>query len=329
MTTTASSDDRRLRARFAMQEGLEHRFFDAAQRERLERHLDLRPGTGDVEVLVTGWGAPPIGTAELDAMPSLRAILHAAGTVKTFLTEEPLRRGIRVTSAAAANALPVAEFTLAAILSAGKSTAEIADEYAAQPAIDLNEERFAGIGNYGRVVGILGASQIGRRVVELLRPFDVEVLVSDPYLAADDPLLASARSVTLEELFATSGIVSVHAPDLPQTTGTVSRELLASMRHGAVLINTARPALVDQPALVELLRERRIRAVLDVTDPEPLPLDHPLRSVPGVTLTPHLAGAQGNELRRLGEAVVREVEALSAGRPALHPVRPELFGITA
>ncbi|MET0162709.1 MAG: hydroxyacid dehydrogenase [Microbacteriaceae bacterium] len=329
MTTAVRSDNRRLRARFAMQEGLEHRLFDAAQRERLERHLDLRADAGDVEVLVTGWGATPIGTAELDAMPSLRAILHAAGTVKSFLTDEPLRRGIRVTSAAAANALPVAEFTLAAILTAGKSTSEIADEYAAQPSVDLREERFDGIGNYGRVIGILGASQIGRRVVELLRPFDVEVLVSDPYLAADDPLLDAARSVPLAELFAASDIVSVHAPDLPQTRGIVSRELLASMRRGAVLINTARPALVDQPALVEALRERRIRAVLDVTDPEPLPLGHPLRSVPGVTLTPHLAGAQGNELRRLGEAVVREVEALSAGRPALHPVRAELFDITA
>lgn len=327
--THAPSDDRRLPARFVMEEGLELRLFDAAQRERLERHLDLSADASAVQVLVTGWGAPAIGTAELDAMPSLRAILHAAGTVKTFLTDEPLRRGIRVTSAAAANALPVAEFTLAAILTAGKATAEIAQEYAARPGIDLDEERFDGIGNYGRVVGILGASQIGRRVVELLRPFDIEVLVSDPYLAADDPLLEHARSVVLDELFAASDIVSVHAPDLPQTRGLVSAGLLESMRPGAVLINTARPALVDQQALLTLLRERRIRAVLDVTDPEPLPLDHPLRSAPGVTLTPHLAGAQGNELRRLGESVVREVEALSAGRPALHPVRAELFDITA
>ena len=116
--------------------------------------------------------------------------------------------------------------------------------------------------------------------------------------------------------------MSLHAPLLPSTVGMISAELLTSMPLGATLINTARGALVDQEALLRLLEERRLSAVLDVTDPEPLPRDHPLRRLPNALLTPHLAGAQGNEIRRLGEFVVLEVEALAAGRPALRP-----FGI--
>ena len=132
--------------------------------------------------------------------------------------------------------------------------------------------------------------------------------------------MMGATSVSLEELFRRSDIVSLHAPLLPSTVGMVSEGLLASMAPGSTLINTARAGLVDQEALARQLGERRITAVLDVTDPEPLPHDHPLRGLPNVLLTPHLAGAQGNELRRLGESVVREVEALAAGRPAEHPL---------
>lgn len=313
-------------AALSMDPGLETRIFDAAQRHRLERHLQIavEPWDGhDVEVLITGWGAGAIGPVELDRMPSLRAILHSGGTVKPFLHREVWARGIRVTTAAAANALPVAEFALAAILFAGKGVFQIAQDYAHDPDVDLRSPRFATIGNYSRTVGIVGASQIGRRVIDLLRPFDITVLVSDPYLDDGEARSLGVRRVELGELFASSDVVSLHAPLLPATVGMVSAELLESLPAGATLINTARAGLVDQPALLRLLSRGRIRAVLDVTEPEPLPLDHPLRHAPNVFLTPHLAGAQGNELRRLGESVVREVEAFVAGRPPLRPFTVE------
>ena len=158
-----------------MDDGLHAKLFDHAQRERLARHLNFFDtwDARDIEVLITGWGAANIGPAELDRMPALRAIHHSGGTVRGFLSPEVWDRGILVTTSGAANALPVAEFTVASILYAGKDVFAVADEYAREPGLGWGAERFATIGNYGRTVGIVGASQIGRRVIELLRPFDL------------------------------------------------------------------------------------------------------------------------------------------------------------
>jgi phosphoglycerate dehydrogenase-like enzyme len=118
-----------------------------------------------------------------------------------------------------------------------------------------------------------------------------------------------------------SDIVSLHAPDIPETHHMLDRARLALIRDGGVLINTARGALVDHEALTEELVSGRLRAVLDVTEPEPLPADSPLYRLPNVFLTPHIAGSLGNELQRLGTIVVEEVERLAAGLPPLHEVR--------
>lgn len=126
------------------------------------------------------------------------------------------------------------------------------------------------VGNYGRTVGILSASLIGRRVITLLRPFDFRILLHDPYVSADEAAALGATGVELTDLFCHSDVVSVHTPLLPETRGLVSRELLMSMRRDAVLVNTARGAVVDQEALVDA---RHIRAILDVTDPDVLPPD--------------------------------------------------------
>lgn len=318
-----SGSDEKRRAALSMDPGLEARMFTPAQWQRLERHLQLSPhrwAGEDVEVLITGWGAAAIGRDDLEGMPSLRAVFHGAGTVKGILGRDMWDRGVLVTTAAAANALPVAEFTLAAILFAGKRVFPTADEYARDPGFDRESDRFGSIGNYDRTIGIVGASQIGRRVIELLRPFDVEVLVSDPFLSAAEADALGVHRVELDELFRRSDVVSIHAPLLESTVGLISAPLLESMPSGATLINTARGGLVDHDALTRLALEGKVSAVLDVTDPEPLPRDHSLRGLPNVFLTPHWAGARGNELHRLGESVVLEVEALAEGRSPLRPL---------
>ena len=296
----------------------------------LRRSLDLRPGPpildfataeaptlAEIEVLITGWGCPALGPAELDAMPKLAAVFHAAGTVKTFLDREVWDRGILVTSAASANAIPVAEYTVAMILLAGKGVPRIAHDYAR--GIDKPAE-LSQIGNYGRTVGIVGASRIGRLVIDRLAGFDFEVLVYDPYITAEDPVLAHARSVQLDELFRRSSIVSVHAPELATTRGMIGARELQLLAPGSTIVNTARASLIDQDALIDALRTTDLTAILDVTDPEPLPVGHPLLELPGVVLTPHLAGAQGNELARLGHAVVIEAERFAAGLQPVHPL---------
>jgi phosphoglycerate dehydrogenase-like enzyme len=323
-----------LTAAFAMRADLPRCLFGTAELERMRAvaNLDEEHVISDfqqadprllaaVDVLITGWGCPWIGAAELGAMPRLRAIVHAGGTVKSHVGPDVWSRGILVTTAAEANAYPVAEYTLAAILLAGKAVPELARAYAGDPGFVAASR--PDIGNYRRTVGIIGASRVGRRVIELLAAFDFSLLLSDPYLADDDPVLARCCRVPLEELFRRSSIVSIHAPLLPETTGMVGRRQLALMGPGAVLINTARGAIVDHDALVQAVRDKGVRAVLDVTAPEPLPADHPLRRLPGVILTPHVAGSLGNELRRLGESAACELELLAAGRPPRSPVRRE------
>ncbi|WP_326701142.1 hydroxyacid dehydrogenase [Streptomyces sp. NBC_01754] len=286
-----------------------------------------RAALADAEVLITGWGCPPVHAGVLADAPALRAVVHTAGSVRAHVTDACWDRGIEVSSAAAANALPVAEYTVAMILLSGKRVLERAR--------DLRTARVreaavpSGVGNYGRTVGILSASLIGRRVIELLRPYDLRVLLHDPYVSGAEAAALGVRPVSLAALFTESDVVSVHTPLLPATTGLVSGELLASMRPDGVLVNTSRGAVVDQDALVGVLRRGHIRAVLDVTDPEPLPPEHPLWECDNVLVTPHLAGSQGNELRRLADLAVGEVARWAAGDGFAHRVRRERLAFLA
>ncbi len=225
----------------------------------------------DVDLLVTGWGCPRLDEDVLRAAPRLRAVVHTAGSVRGHVTEACWERGIEVSSAAAANALPVAEYTLAMILLTGKRVLERARDYRGSRERGNWLRTPRGVGNYRRTVGILSASLIGRRVVELLRPHDVDVLLHDPYVDGTDASALGVELVTLPELFARCDTVSVHTPLLPTTRGLVGRSLIDAMRPDAVLVNTSRGAVVDQDALTDAVTQGRIRAVLDVTDPEVLP----------------------------------------------------------
>nr|WP_312870123.1 hydroxyacid dehydrogenase [Streptomyces himalayensis] len=265
----------------------------------------------DVQILITGWRCPLIDAEVLDRAPRLRAVIHAAGTVKHHLSPAVFERGIAVSSAAAANAGPVADYTVAAMILAAKRVFALARD----PHTELDEHSPDGIGLYGATVGIVGASRIGRLVIERLLPLGVNVLLTDPYVTQEEARSLGVRLVDLDTLVSAGDIVSIHAPELPETRHMFDGRRLALLRDGAVLINTSRGSLIDTDALTKECAAGRIDAVLDVTDPEPLPADHPLRSLPNVLLTPHVAGAHGRELRRLGEFAVSEVERFLAGQP--------------
>ncbi|MEV0936303.1 hydroxyacid dehydrogenase [Streptomyces phaeochromogenes] len=288
----------------------------------------VREALADTEILITGWGCPHIDEAVLAAAPRLRAILHAAGSVKGLTSPAVWERGITVSSAAGANALPVAEYTLAMILLAGKDLFAQRDRLRAQRAFPYGEI-MPGIGNFGRRVGVVGASRIGRRLIELLRPFDLRVTLADPYVDATEAAALGVPLLPLDDLLATSDIVTVHAPQTPETHHLIGRRELALMPTGSVLVNTARGALLDHDALVEELRANRLSAILDVTDPEPLPADSPLFDLPNAFITPHLAGSQGNEVARLGLAVTEEAERLLSGRELAHAIDHAVLERTA
>lgn len=318
------------RAVFTMPPGLPERLFAPDDLAALQGLVGLvpavvggnfdRPDLADVPFAITGWGSPRLDAAALAHLPALTHVFHTAGSVRGIVDPAVWERGVVVSSAAAANAVPVAEFTLGWILLAGKAVPAAADVYRStrQTVWEHPEQyadaRFRRLGNYRKVVGVIAASAIGRLVLERLRPFDLEVLLYDPYVSDADARALGATKVELATLFARSDVVSLHAPDLPSTRGLVTRALLASLPEGATFINTARPAIVDQAGLLDVLREGRIQAVLDVTDPEPLPPDHPLWELPNVTLTPHWAGSQGLELHRMGRMAVDAVADVLAGR---------------
>ncbi|MEU5209656.1 hydroxyacid dehydrogenase [Streptomyces sp. NPDC020742] len=283
----------------------------------------------DAEVLLTCWGAPPLTASVLAAAPRLRAVVHAAGSVKHHLTDACWERGIAVSSAAAANALPVAEYTLAAILMANKRVLHSAHRYRGlRTGHDWHRE-LAGAGNYRRTVGVIGASRIGRRVVELLRPFALDVLLYDPYLDAAEAARLGVRPVPLAALCAGSDVVTVHAPQLPATRHLLGARELALMPDGATLVNTARGSLVDAAALLPELVSGRLSAVLDVTEPALPPPDSPLYELPNVLLTPHIAGSMGTELHRLADSALDELARYAGGLPFADPVRPEHLGRSA
>ncbi|MFD7104243.1 hydroxyacid dehydrogenase [Streptomyces celluloflavus] len=275
------------------------------------------------EVLLTCWGAPPLTAGVLAAAPRLRAVVHAAGSVKHHITDACWARGIAVTSAAAANALPVAEYTLAAILFANKRVLHTAHRYRALRAPHDWQRELATAGNYRRTVGVIGASRIGRRVIDLLRPFDLRVLLHDPYVDAAEAARLGATPVPLDTLCADSDIVTVHAPELPATHHLLGARELALMPDDATLINTARGSLVDEAALLPELTRGRLNAVLDVTAPELPPPASPLYDLPNVLLTPHVAGSLGGELHRMADLALDEIERYTRGRPFADPVHPE------
>lgn len=314
---------------------LNRELLTTAHRERLEGLAELlvpEPVAGfddprvaaaieRVEVLITGWGCPRLDVATLDRMPRLRAVLHAAGTVKNHVTPACFERGIRITSAASANAIPVAEFTVAVILLANKRAFRAQRRYRDVRSFRLWSQEFPGIGNHGKVIGLVGASRIGRLVAARLRAIGFAVLVHDPFLSSADARALDVEPCGLDELLRRADVVSLHAPALPETRHMIDRRALSLLRDGAVLVNTARGSLVDHVALVDELVSGRIDAVLDTTEPELLPADSPLYELDNVFLTPHIAGSQGDEVRRMMDLALDELGRLVAGAALEHEVR--------
>lgn len=285
-------------------------------RERLAR----------ADLLLTSWGAPPLTADRLAAAPGLRAVFHAAGSVRGLVTDDLWRRGVPVTSAADANAVPVAEFTLAAIIFAGKKAPFLAGSHAGWG----HHAGFGDLSNHDRTVGVVGFSRIGRRVVRLLdclRP--VRRLVADPYASSAEVTAAGAARVPLIDLLKRCDVLTLHAPETERTRGMIGARELALLPDHATVINTARGSLIDTDALVAECGSGRLFAILDVTEPEPLPKDHPLRTLPNVMITPHVAGSLGTEVLRLTDATLDEIARWLAGDPLRHEVTPEALLLSA
>ena len=231
----------------------------------------------------------------LDAAPDL-ALLHQWGTGTDGLpVPEALAKGLTVASSPGKNAASVADHTVGLMLSVMKricvGDARVRAGDWLEPGIyekgrDLN----------GATVGLVGFGAIAQCVARRLSGFDCQVL----YTRRSGALEGQAGHVSFDELITRSDVVSLHAPLTEATRHLINEDTLARMKKGAFLVNTARGGVVDQDALLRALEVGHIAgAALDVFDPEPLPLDHPLRSAPNTVLTPHMSGGTQDNLARI------------------------------
>jgi phosphoglycerate dehydrogenase-like enzyme len=267
----------------------------------------------DVETIFSGWGMAALDAEFLRDAPRLKVVFYGAGSVRGFVTEESWRRGIVVSSAWGANAVPVAEYTLAAILFCLKH----AFAYAAAVRREGHyPARWPVPGAYRSTVGLVSLGMIGRLVRERLRSHDLRVVAYDPLVAPGEAARLGVELLPLDRLFREADVVSLHTPWLKETETLIRGKHLAALKPGAAFINTARGAVVNQDEMIAVLQRRPdLSAVLDVTWPEPPPAGSPLYTLPNVFLTPHIAGSMDAECRRMGRYMVEELDRYLAGQP--------------
>lgn len=276
------------------------------------------------QACITSWETPPLRKDILDYAPNLKLISHAAGSVKPIVTDTVWKRGIKVTSASSAIAIGVAETTVGLMITALKGILQF-NELTHRGFWREKKEVSRTKELYRLAIGVIGAGNVGRNVIRLLRNFEVSILVYDPYLSDEEAKKLGVKKISLTELMSSSDVVSLHAPDIPTTHHMINKDNLKLLKDGAIFINTARGALVDEKALIEELKTGRIIACIDVTDPEPPTLDNPLRKLPNVILTPHIAGAISNNLYRAGRYAINEVHNLFLGKPLYYEVTKDML----
>jgi len=274
----------------------------------------------EFEAIVTGWGSPPFADEGLAGAGRLRLVAHSAGSVKFLFTERAVReilipRGIIVSSANQAIAENVAEATVGYMIAVSRRWFEQMRHVRETGGWHHPEASQSRQFLRGATVGLVSASAVGREVIRMLQPFDVRTLLYDPYLEESAARQLGVTLTSLDELLAASDIVSLHAPSIPATRHMIGERQLRRLRDGALLINTSRGSVLDHDALLREARSGRFQVVLDVTEPEPLPPDHPLRSLPNVWITPHVSGAGSYGYFHIGDTAAAALEDCFAGRP--------------
>lgn len=299
-----------------------------SDRLMLEQFRQKRGLLRETEVIFSCWGMPALTDEDLDALPALRAVFYAGGSVRHF-AQPLIRRGITVCNAAEANSIPVAEFCLAQILLSCKGAYR--NSLACRRGPWLQSEMPVGRGVYGETVALLGIGSISRHLLRLLKPFHLRIIAVSNYLdegAAQE--LGIDRLVDVPTAFREGYVISNHLADRPSNRGLLGQDLFASMRPGATFINTGRGAQVDEGALVSVFSERRdLTALLDVQHPEPPSADSPLFGLPNVHLTSHIGGSANDEVRRMSDCMLAEFQRWQAGEPLAFQVDPSEFDVRA
>ncbi len=276
----------------------------------------------DAVACITSWEVAQLDKDVIAAAPNLKALVHMGGSVKKVVSDALWAKGIKVFSARPALAKDVAETTLGLMIIGIKNILPLAQHVRSGgwrdsrywPSRELHRNK----------VGVIGASEVGRHVITLLKPFDPIILLYDPYVSEMEAEKLGVRKVALEEMAREADIISLHAPLLPATNKMISAEILKLMKDDCILINTARGALIDEPAMIAELQKGRLYAFLDVTEPEPPAPDSPLRSLENVVVMPHLAGCI-TDCSHLSILAVEELRRFFMGGTLIHEITPDIM----
>jgi len=307
--------------------------FDLITRPALDAAQLQRELVGIDALLVRS--ATKVSREALAGADKLKVIGRAGVGVDTIDVEAATERGIAVLNAPAGNTISAAELTMALLLALVR---RVSGADRSMKTGEWDRKNFSGIELYGKTLGLIGAGRIGAEVARRARAFDMRVLAYDPFLAAERARSLEINLGTLEEVLTASDVISLHAPLTESTAGIIGAAQLAMLKKGAFVLNVARGGLLDEQALLNELTSKRLGgAALDVYETEPLPKDHPFRSLGNVVLTPHLgastAEAQQNVAVEISEAVraalvdgdlTRAVNAPAIGGEEMRRIRPLL-----
>ena len=272
----------------------------------------------DVDIAITGWGTGCFTAKVMENANKLKLIAHTAGSVGPLVSDAVYEKGVRVVTGNDGFAESVAEGTMAYILAAQRKIPQFNR--------DVHQKGWGPLDytNYSllrRKIGIVGYGAVSKFLIEMLKPFHCDILLYSGHMSEEDAKAVGATKASLEEIFSTCSIVSLHTSATPKNAGLITKELLAMMPDDALLVNTARPAVLDEDALYDECKTGRIRAFLDVHKDEAiLPMESRMRWLDDVLLMPHHAGPTIDYRKFAALYALQDVERFLKGEELHHEI---------
>lgn len=274
---------------------------------KVEEVLELAK---DADVLITCWGTCLYHKEDVLKMPNLKLIAHFAGSVAPVVAQDVYETDVKVISGNDVFAKSVAEGCLCYTLAALRRLEHYMDVMRTG---GFKETVFYNRGLFGKKLGIVGFGAIARHYLNLVRWFDLEVLIYSSHLTDEEAAKYGGRTASLEEIFSECDVISIHASNTAKTRGMITRELMERMKPDALLVNTARGAVIDEPAMFEMLLAGKFYAALDVYAEEPPAPDAPIRKCKNALLMPHMGGPTMDMRSVVALEVTKDIARLGRG----------------
>ncbi|MFZ5518569.1 MAG: hydroxyacid dehydrogenase [Candidatus Zhuqueibacterota bacterium] len=278
---------------------------------------------GDFDAVISGWRSPKLTRKVLEQASKLKFIGHTAGTIVPFIDPLAFDRNITIVNANNSLARSTTEFCLALMLCAAWQIPQFIHQL--KGGSWVNNERDLVMGLERQTVGLIGYGEISRMLIPFLKFFHAHILLHSHHVNHEQAREMGAEICSLDELLRRSQIISLHNTLTSQSRGMIGKRELTSLQDGALLINTARGPIIDETALIEILKTGRIYAALDVYQEEPLPVSHPLLNLPNVICTPHIGSFSKYWRSDLGASVVADMERWLKQEPLLGEVTRKIF----